>query len=185
MDATPALCRVRNAKERGVEIQDWALASFIVSPPLPEAPQRPNVLRIVARMVQMIEVQGLGPQAGTLCVVAVITSLLLWFYMGRPPAEPPKKARSYRRTYRVEGVDESWDETKFKAHLEGQGLKNPIVQSFANEAGSNTKTATIVMDSNAPTKKLDFKLDKDFFGVTTLYAPPPEDHQVELVELLS
>lgn len=150
-----------------------------------------------------MDTQGSRFQLCILCVVAVVSFIALrhFFHQGlvetpRPVVESvnnnsrsvaqdvSKKTCSYRRTYRMRRVDKTWDEKKLESYLRDSGLRNPIVQSLADEGRRGFKTATIAMDPGNSVNTPEFKIDDKFLGITTLYTPPPDDHQVELVEHL-
>lgn len=95
-----------------------------------------------------------------------------------------------------------WDDKQLESVLaEQDSTASPTVQSLADELDSKSRTATVIFqnlpsplrmlldgrpwqiplpaDSNQSTRPQSLTLDKDFIGVTTLYAPPPQDHKVE------
>lgn len=95
-------------------------------------------------------------------------------------------------TYRIRGVPVDWDSPRLLSYLsEHVNNLSPVVKSLAKEihGGSGTGTATFVgqprreialqesVNQTAQSKYLSF--DKDFLGITTLYAPPVDDHELE------
>lgn len=76
---------------------------------------------------------------------------------------------------------------------------NMSIKSLATEAGEQYQSATIVFQNLPPqlqnhpnwdiivpdTSYAEFaaerclNIDKDFYGLTTLFAPPPRDHKIE------
>jgi protein SERAC1 len=110
---------------------------------------------------------------------------------------PPKQW-----TFRVCGVPLGWDVEQLESLLaEQDNTVGPTVQSLADELDRKSRTATVIFQnlpsplqmplagrrwpislpahSNQSTRPQSLTLDNDFLGITTLYAPPPEDHKVE------
>lgn len=105
-------------------------------------------------------------------------------------------------TIRVRGIPKDWNRQKLQSILLGQS-KSPaakvIVKSLAQEIDGSSLTATVTLQEfpaeRTPTsgKSWSFALpesdyddetkyitlDVDFLGVTTLFAPPDDSHQVE------
>lgn len=108
-------------------------------------------------------------------------------------------------TFRIRGVPLSWDKDQLQAYLEHQEPDSqPLVKSLANEVDGYFKTATVNFQSPLPSEKtskpwniplpepdneddelsvsaLPLRVDGAFLGITTLFAPPVEDHEVEYV----
>ncbi len=108
-------------------------------------------------------------------------------------ANPPKRGL----TFRVRGVPIDWDIDRLKSFLADQDdSAGPIVPSLALEIHGRSRTATVAFQ-NVPRplqtspigrswqiphpEAPGLSLDDDFFGITTLFAPPPQDHKVEYV----
>ncbi|KAM0247492.1 hypothetical protein ACHAQJ_009831 [Trichoderma viride] len=109
-------------------------------------------------------------------------------------------------TFRVRGVPHGWDRDRLESFLTEEDFVSPAVQSLANEVHGRSQTATVTF-LNVPTKlqKLPAKrplsihlpipssdqlsrsrgltLDDGFLGITTLYAPPLQDHKVDLIAI--
>jgi protein SERAC1 len=107
------------------------------------------------------------------------------------------------RTFRVRGVPLDWDADRLRTFLmEQDGSATPIVGSIAPEIHGRSLTGTATF-RDAPVALQTLRtgqtsrfllpgspekqsirpehliLDVDFLGVTTLFAPPDEDHKVE------
>jgi hypothetical protein len=137
------------------------------------------------------------PGAGQLCFLAFITILTIVAYVWRPgrAAPPPKEGK----TFRVRGVPLEWDKPRVLSFLADQdSVAGPCIRSLASEVNGGDGTATVSFESTPlPLRKTltgnswqlplpeetprprQLTLDDDFFGLTTLYAPPPEDHKIE------
>ncbi|KAL6900169.1 hypothetical protein GGI43DRAFT_60665 [Trichoderma evansii] len=109
------------------------------------------------------------------------------------------------KTFRIRGVPLSWDEDQLQAHLEHQEPDfRPLVKSLANEVDGYFKTATINFQNPLPSERIEnpwniplpepddddddfsvsvlpLRVDSAFLGITTLFAPPVEDHEVDIV----
>ncbi|KAL7916598.1 hypothetical protein GGI35DRAFT_46526 [Trichoderma velutinum] len=111
-----------------------------------------------------------------------------------------------RWTYRVRGVPHDWDRDKLGSFLGESGYTDPAIQSIANEIHGRSQTATVtfqgvpsqlqgrladpakgvglyVPSADQHSRPRSLMLDTAFLGVTTLYAPPPQDHKVDLVAI--
>lgn len=107
-----------------------------------------------------------------------------------------------RRTFRVRGVPHDWNRDRLASFLTENGYVSPVIQSLANEIHGRSQTATAtfqsvpnqlqerladpakgiglyVPSSDQHSRPRSLMLDTAFLGVTTLYAPPPQDHKVE------
>ncbi|KAK1252361.1 hypothetical protein MKX08_003548 [Trichoderma sp. CBMAI-0020] len=108
-------------------------------------------------------------------------------------------------TFRIRGVPLSWDKEQLQAYLEHQEPDSlPLVKSLASEVDGHSKTATVIFQSPLPADKtskpwnislpesdnedddlsvsaLPLRVDGAFLGITTLFAPPVEDHGVDIV----
>lgn len=96
-------------------------------------------------------------------------------------------------TYRVLGIPAAWDKSSLEAFLEARVKHASLkIQSLALAHHDQFQTATvdsfsgISMPHNLSnplatqtTEDLALQADHDFLGLTTLFRPPPEDHQVE------
>ena len=108
---------------------------------------------------------------------------------------PPKEGR----TFRVRGVPLGWESEKLRSLLaEQDNAAGPSVQSLADEIHGRSRTATVSFQnvpsqlqkagdswkispaaSNQPADPQSLVMDGDFLGITTLYAPPSQDHKIE------
>ncbi|RYP27921.1 hypothetical protein DL767_007448 [Monosporascus sp. MG133] len=117
-----------------------------------------------------------------------------------PPRIPEKTAKD-ARTFRVRGVPLGWDADCLQSFLEEQdGLGGAMVSSLALEIHGRSSSGTVTfrdvpaaLKALRPEKTWDLalrsgpgmrceclSLDADFLGMTTLFAPPDEDHRVDL-----
>lgn len=121
-------------------------------------------------------------------------------------ASEPKRGPKGGTTFRVRGVPLGWSRAQLQAHLElHEPTSQPVVKSLAVEIDGQSQTATVNFSSPPPPEKsakpwyiplpsavednlavsnLPLRLDGDFLSITTLFAPPAEDHQVEYVNRL-
>lgn len=91
------------------------------------------------------------------------------------------------KTFRIRGVPTAWDEARLQSFLAGHvGCVDPVVKSLAIEYKGRSKTATATFGevknttlTGIGTDDATLILDKDFLGLTTLYAPPADEHKVE------
>ncbi|KAK0725411.1 hypothetical protein B0H67DRAFT_641836 [Lasiosphaeris hirsuta] len=110
---------------------------------------------------------------------------------------PPKGGK----TFRLRGVPLHWSTGDVRSFLEDHyRLAAPIVKSLAPEIDAKSSTATVAFGNVAlpgPTRRILLPeppedrpsrdqyviLDDNFYGITTLFAPPPEDHKVDVVAI--
>ncbi|KAL7793636.1 hypothetical protein V8C37DRAFT_103220 [Trichoderma ceciliae] len=127
--------------------------------------------------------------------------------LARSPAEPEganRESPGESKTFRVSGVPVDWNQERLQSFLTNQtGTTDAIVKSLAREANSDCQTATVMFE-NTPlqlekgpswhiqlpeasgTRSVNeqyINVEKDFLGITTLYAPPPRDHKIDVVAL--
>jgi hypothetical protein len=96
------------------------------------------------------------------------------------------------KTYRVRGVPIEWHKDQLQSFLaDHHGSHDAVIRSLALEAHGRSKTGTVTfrdvtqlpktlrgcLQPDVETQTL--TLDDGFLGLTTLFAPPPEDHQIE------
>lgn len=105
-----------------------------------------------------------------------------------PEATVPKP-----KTYRVLGVPLDWDQTRLEEFLADQFNDAALeVGSLAPAFHDEHQTATVdsldgttlrpnLTDTSTKSgsRRLVLQTDDDFLGLTTLYRPAPEDHEVE------
>lgn len=101
-------------------------------------------------------------------------------------------------TYRIAGIPVDWDIARLQEFLRDiNPAAPPVVNSLAKEAVAGWSTATVSFDAATTGIKLPRSgestsvslplavgraratLDRDFLGMTTLFAPAPKDHEVE------
>ena len=105
------------------------------------------------------------------------------------------------KTIRVRGVPVEWGSECLRAFLEQRYTSVPTITSLAREIDGRSQTGTIVFDafpatlqalrdghsvsallppiSGRPVRPQYLTLDMDFLGITTLFAPPEQDHKIE------
>lgn len=118
-------------------------------------------------------------------------------------ASPARRSPKGGLTFRIRGVPLSWNKEQLQVYLEHQEPgSQPLVKSLACEVDGFSKTATVIFQSSLPKEKtstpwnislpvpdnddddfsvsaLPLRVDGAFLGITTLFAPPVEDHSVE------
>ncbi|KAK4444370.1 P-loop containing nucleoside triphosphate hydrolase protein, partial [Podospora aff. communis PSN243] len=93
------------------------------------------------------------------------------------------------KTFRVRGVPLQWDAKDLRSFLaEHHQSADPTVKSIALEIDGWSRTGTTrILLPKPPGDQLnrnkDLIIDDEFHGITTLYAPPPEDHKVDIIAL--
>jgi hypothetical protein len=133
-----------------------------------------------------------------LVVVALTSFAYIYSSRGLPRStEEPERKRGYL-SFRLRGVPIDWadDEGELQSFLEKVDATSlPKVKSLAREIDGSSCTATVTF-RNVPTQFRHGRpvpspveapaagaryltLDDDFHGITTLFAPPPDDHTVE------
>ena len=88
------------------------------------------------------------------------------------------------RTYRVLGVDKTWDVEKLRVCLASQpGDIQPKVLSLATETDRRSQTATVVFQNGrvptSPIRPANIVIEHTFHGITPLFTPSKENHKVE------
>lgn len=128
--------------------------------------------------------------------------------MASVQSEKPKPILAFRQppsnigiTFRVRGVPRSWSEDDLRSFLEDKANSEPEIGSLANEVHGRTQTATLTFQKDSsqlqeilalkrlkiplqllpkkPTRSSNLEFDRNFDGITTLYAPSLQDHRVE------
>jgi hypothetical protein len=120
--------------------------------------------------------------------------------------QPPKDGQpsaKYDRTFRIRGVPLDWHRDRVRSFLaEHYCSADPAIKSLAPEIHGRSGTGTIVFleaaslphdlqiisswriplpkrGTGEPIRDEYITLDDDFYGVTTLFTPLPDDHKVE------
>lgn len=133
--------------------------------------------------------------------MAVLTNFVYLLFHNRPSST---KIDLQKRglTFRLCGVPLDWEEERLRALLARQygSAAGADIKSLAVEIHGRSRTATLAFQtiphqmrtaqapwqiplplasswSTAPSQAL--SLDDGFLGITTLYAPPSQDHKVE------
>lgn len=126
-------------------------------------------------------------------IAAELTSLNTLVELGEKNLVKPS-------TFRVSGVPVNWDRERLRSFLSSQtNIADVAIKSLAHEANVESQTATI-MFGNVPPQLQNvhnwqiplpeesdtefaaeqfLAVEKDFLGITTLYAPSERDHKIE------
>ncbi|KAK3384122.1 hypothetical protein B0T24DRAFT_73220 [Lasiosphaeria ovina] len=123
------------------------------------------------------------------------------------PSKHSRPSPKYGRTFRIRGVPLDWDAHRARSFLaEHYCSAGPVIKSLAPEIHGRSGTGTVVFldaaslpdalqmssmwriplpkqETNQPARDECLILDGDFHGITTLFAPPPDDHKVDVVAL--
>lgn len=105
------------------------------------------------------------------------------------------------KTFRVRGVPRGWGEDDLQSFLKEKASSEPEIGSLATEVHRRTQTATLTFQTDSSqlqeiftvkklkipsrllpkqsTRSSSLVFDCDFNGITTLYAPPLQDHRIE------
>ncbi|KAL7811186.1 hypothetical protein V8C44DRAFT_330904 [Trichoderma aethiopicum] len=120
------------------------------------------------------------------------------------PKETEEPTVAPNLTFRVSGVPIDWDRERLRVSLTAEtNIKDVSIKSLAHEANTDFQTATATL-GNAPSTLRNVQnwqiripetpnaqtagpqwlvVERDFLGITTLYAPPPDDHKIDIVAL--
>ncbi|KAK0611700.1 hypothetical protein B0T14DRAFT_440669 [Immersiella caudata] len=128
-------------------------------------------------------------------------------YQDQQPPKGSPPSLKYGRTFRIRGVPLDWGADHVRSFLaEHYGLADPVIKSLAPEIHGSSSTGTVVFpdtvslpdalrtglvwriplpkhETDQPTRDECLTLDVDFHGFTTLFAPPPDDHKIDVVAL--
>ncbi|PTB68134.1 hypothetical protein BBK36DRAFT_1114998 [Trichoderma citrinoviride] len=144
-------------------------------------------------------------------ITTLLTIVTYHFVLQRltPSTVKPKGAQKssvvHNLTYRVMGVPIDWDRERLRLFLTAEtNLESLSIKSLAREANTDFQTATATL-GDAPSHLRNIQswqiripkapnaqpfgeqqwlvVERDFLGITTLYAPPPDDHKVDVVAL--
>lgn len=118
-----------------------------------------------------------------------------------PTAEgTDKELQSENITFRVRGVPTDWSHEQLQNLLKSQdNVQDVFIKSLAHEAGEQYQSATITFPNLPPQLRNHsnwdiiapatpnaevagercLTIDKDFYGLTTLFAPPARDYKIE------
>lgn len=137
-------------------------------------------------------------QLGFLASLAILTIVFYRrFLAGTSPPAPTPPTTSHTpadssKTYRIRSVPVDWDKDRLRSYLEEHdNYAGPVIKSLTLEVHGRSKTGTVTLrngqqlpkllqrSQSTSTYNLELPLDDEFLGVTTLFAPPSEDHQVE------
>ncbi|KAH0497442.1 hypothetical protein TgHK011_004743 [Trichoderma gracile] len=119
------------------------------------------------------------------------------------PISEPRRGPKGGSTYRIRGVPLNWDRDQLQRHLElHEPEAQPVVKSLADEVGGFFRTATVnflnplalektvspwyiplpeAEECELAVSSLPLSLDSGFIGMTTLFAPPAEDHEIDVI----
>ncbi|KAF2193038.1 hypothetical protein K469DRAFT_551882 [Zopfia rhizophila CBS 207.26] len=139
--------------------------------------------------------------------IVVVFTLVAYLWLLNRPAPSASASVHPSRTFRVCGVPLGWDADRVQSFLADQvSSAGPIIRSLADEAHGRSRVATVSFQNiPAPLQKLEtdrpwqltlpsssknqstrqqcLALDQDFFGITTLYACPPQDYNVDVIAI--
>ncbi|KAK2666295.1 hypothetical protein RAB80_017952 [Fusarium oxysporum f. sp. vasinfectum] len=111
------------------------------------------------------------------------------------------------RTFRARGVPLEWDANRLESFLaDHEGSVGPVVRSLATEIHGRSQSATVTFQNlshhlqavhagqtrsvllpkpsgSQPARPQYLVLDHDFFGTTTLFIPPLDDHKVDVIAI--
>lgn len=140
---------------------------------------------------------SLTAQAILTGLLAIVTLLAFWLrhtipFLHRLATKTASKARP-DTVYRLRGVPGNWDEHDLQTSLNDQFEgSNFTVGSLSIEHHERSKTATVncpkgtalpqslsLRNKASEDMAVIVKADTNFHGITTLYAPPPEEHMIE------
>ncbi|KAH7235326.1 hypothetical protein BKA59DRAFT_532564 [Fusarium tricinctum] len=120
---------------------------------------------------------------------------------GKTPRLKPKEER---KTFRISGVPSEWDKDRLQSFLADQNdIDGPNINSLAFNIDNCCRTGTATfrkipqqlqnggswkipipsLPGNQSTQSQCLELDSAFLGITPLYSPPLEDHQVDIVAI--
>ena len=137
-----------------------------------------------------------------LAAITLVTLVTAWWLVFRRAQSATKATRQDQQplkndnTFRVRGVPPHWDAEVLRSFLaEHHQSTDLVVKSLALELHGRSRTGTVMFQTTASLPKTRIllpkpngsqltpgeylTLDDDFHGITTLFAPPPEDHKVE------
>ncbi|RCI15173.1 hypothetical protein L249_6880 [Ophiocordyceps polyrhachis-furcata BCC 54312] len=123
-----------------------------------------------------------------LSLVAAITILIYHWLSSR--GKRPGQATSTEKhlTCRIRGVPVDWDTSQLQGFLEEHvSVAPPVVKSLALEIDGRSRTGTATCPGKYPQRirqaklSIHLSLDQDFLGITTLYAPPLDDHRIDVI----
>ncbi|KAM0260506.1 hypothetical protein ACHAQJ_002739 [Trichoderma viride] len=105
-------------------------------------------------------------------------------------------------TFRVSGIPDDWDRQQLQSFLKNQeNITNVAIESLASDIHGGSQVATVsfvnasrqhdrrwsilipVVSDIKPNHKQYLTVDKDFHGITVLYTPILQDHQIDVIAL--
>ncbi|KAM3429156.1 hypothetical protein MY4824_008411 [Beauveria thailandica] len=96
-------------------------------------------------------------------------------------------AGSSAKTFRISDVPNDWDKEKLESCM-GNYFQTVSIQSLAPRIDGRSGQATAMLDGPVQNAKSNetsiiggLQWDTDFYGMTTLFAPPPEDHKLDII----
>lgn len=118
---------------------------------------------------------------------------------------PAREAANDAITFRIRGIPLNWDSERLQSFLlKRESWAGLTVGSLARETNGRSGTGTVTFQTlppplqrlrtgrsyriqlppgDQPSRKQYLVVDKDFYGITTLYSPPTEDHKIDIVSI--
>lgn len=130
---------------------------------------------------------------GLLQLIAALVAALYVFIIARRPRKGTStaKAPSKKVTYRVQGIPIGWGQDDLrKAVTDHFATSSAIaIDAFSTAVDNRQKVCTIAFDVLPPQLQaiardkhyriLPVQLDQGFLGLSVLYAPPAQEHEIE------
>lgn len=143
-----------------------------------------------------------------IAIITAFTTVIYYLVLGQSARSTVKSQETSRvapkvtNTFRVSGVPANWDSRKLQSFLQDQeSITDVEIESLASEDDGRSQVATITFANThsklqhgrrwaipiptvseadmKPGRKQHLTIDSDFHGMTTLFAPSPQDHKIE------
>lgn len=137
---------------------------------------------------------------GLFQLIAALVAALYVFLMARRPRKgtQPHKSPSKKVTYRVQGIPIGWDEDDLRKAITNHFATSSAIaiDAFSKAVDNRQRVCTISFNNLPPALRaiardehyptLDplhplypLHLDQGFLGLSVLYAPPAQEHEIE------
>lgn len=111
------------------------------------------------------------------CAILPLVSFVVYVCLQRRWG---KTANEKVMTYRVRGIPLDWNEARLGNFLEKNGVDLEVKSLALNIRGDKKMASgTVKRAPSTPPTIPGLSLDDGFHGITTFYAPSPEDHKIE------